>query len=69
MKLKDFLNVYHGKFDVLSFRGNLLSSNFKNYPQQQNVEYYFDEEISEIISVKRRSYLFGFCLNNELKRG
>ena len=52
MRLKDFLNVYHGKFDVLSFRGNVLSSNFTNYPQQQNVEDYFDEKISEIISVE-----------------
>ena len=58
MKLKDFLNVYHGKFDVLSFRGNVLPSNFKNYPQQQNVEDYFDEKISEIISVEKGVHIY-----------
>lgn len=58
MRLKDFLNVYHGKFDVLSFRGNVLSSNFKNYPQQQNVEDYFDEKISEIISVEKGVHIY-----------
>ena len=58
MRLKDFLNVYHGKFDVLSFRGNVLSSNFKNYPQQQNVEDYFDEKISEIISVEKVVHIY-----------
>ena len=58
MKLKDFLNVYHGKFDVLSFRGNVLSSNFKNYPKQQNVEDYFDEKISEIISVEKGVHIY-----------
>ena len=58
MRLKDFLNVYHGKFDVLSSRGNVLSSNFKNYPQQQNVEDYFDEKISEIISVEKGVHIY-----------
>ena len=58
MKLKDFLNVYHVKLDVLSFIGNVLSSNFKNYPQQQNVEDYFDEKISEIISVEKGVHIY-----------
>ncbi len=58
MKLKDFLDIYHGKFDVFSLRGNVLSSNFKNYPQQQNVEDYFNEEISEIVSVEKGVHIY-----------
>lgn len=58
MKLKDFLHVYKGKYDIYSFRGNVLASNFNNYPDQHNVIDYEDEVISEIVSVEKGVHIY-----------
>lgn len=58
MLLKEFVAVYHDNFDVMSARGNVLATTFKNYPHQDNIDDYMNEPIKEILSVPKGVHVY-----------